>query len=182
MELVYYRLEDRSFFRPVVTFATILLVVLVGVYVFQDGTPETPYSIQILVQGRIQVGFRGGQPEYKEVQVEPGGELKSGDYFRVQTKIDKDAYVYVVFQDSAGEIQGQELGHMAGGTELSLPDGDKWFRLDQNTGTERIWVLASEDKIEDFGERVEELKSSGTERIEKAFPESTIQSFNFNHE
>jgi hypothetical protein len=170
-----------SFLKPVETFATILLVILVGVYVLRDDTPVTPYSIQIMVQGWTQVGFRGGQPEYKEIQVEPGGELKSGDYFRIQTTVDKDAYVYLVFQDSAGEIQSLDKRLITGGTDLFLPDKDKWFRLDQNTGTERIWVLAAKDKIADFEKRVEELKRGGIGNIEEFFQKTSVQEFNFDH-
>ena len=85
--------------KPVVAFATIVLLTLGGIYALRDKSglpPGTPYAIQIMLQGRTQSGFRGGQPEYNEFQVEPGGAMKSDDYFRFQTKIDKDAYVYVV--------------------------------------------------------------------------------------
>ena len=99
--------------KPVVAFATVVLMILGGIYVWDESglTPDTPYAIKIMLHGRIQIGFRGGQPEYNEFQVEPGGQMKSGDYFRFQTKIDKDAYVYVVFQDSSGNIESLAKGY-----------------------------------------------------------------------
>jgi hypothetical protein len=86
----------------------LLMVMVLGFYIMRDTTPHAPYAIQIMMQGRTQTGFRGGQPEYKEFQVEPGGEIMSGDYFRFQVTIDNDAFVYVVFQDSSGAIQAME--------------------------------------------------------------------------
>ena len=172
-------------FKPVAAFATVVLLILGGIYVLRDKSglpPDTPYAIQIMLQGRTQSGFRGGQPEYNEFQIEPGGKMKSGDYFRFQTKIDKDAYVYVVFQDSSGSIESLEKGFIAGGKDFFLPDGNKWYHLDKNTGTEKLYLLASKNKIEDFAKRIEALKSGGIETIGKVFPKATIQSFSFVHQ
>lgn len=169
----------RFSIKPVAAFATVVLLIIGGVYVLRD---STPYNIEIMLHGRTQIGFRGGQPEYNEFQVEHGGEMKSGDYFRFQTKIDKDAYVYVVFQDSSGNIESLEKGFISGGKDYFLPDGNKWYHLDKNTGTEKLYLLASKNKIEDFGKRIDDLKSGGIETIEKVLPEATIQSFNFEHQ
>jgi hypothetical protein len=171
--------------RPVAAFATVVLLIIGGIYALRDNpdiSPGTPYAIQIMLQGKTQIGFRGGQPEYKEFQVEPGGAMKSDDYFRFQTKIDKDAYVYVVFQDSSGSIESLEKGFIAGGKDFILPDGDKWYHLDKNTGTEKLYLLASKNKIEDFKKRINDLKSGGIETIGKVFPKATIQSFSFEHQ
>ena len=167
-------------FKPVAALATVCLVMFFSIYVLMDNQ-GSPYAIKINLQGRTQTDFRGGQPEYKEFQVQPGGELKSGDYFRFQTKIDKDAYVYVIFQDSSGAIQSLEKGFIAGGKSFFLPDGDKWYHLDENTGTEKIYLLASKDRIKDFRKRVEELKGMGIDNIEKVFSEATVQVFSFKH-
>jgi len=147
--------------KPVATFATVALVIFIGIYVMHDPTPHTPYGIEIMLYGRTQIGFRGGQPEYKEFQVEPGGKLNSGDYFRFQVTIADGAFVYVVFNDSLGNIQALEKGHIAAGNDVLLPDGEKWYQLDDNTGGEKLYLIASKDKIDDFNNRVERLKSDG---------------------
>ena len=128
-----------------------------------------------------QTGFRGGEPEYKDFKVELGGKIMSGDYFRFQITIDKDAYVYVVFQDSADNIQGMESGFVNGGTELSIPDGDQWFHLDDNIGTEKLYLVASKDQINGFSGKVEKLKQDGIGNIDKAFPDATVKAFSFGH-
>ncbi len=166
--------------KPVAAMA--VLVMCVGIVFLWDGiTPDQPYSIQIFMQGRTQIGFRGGQPEYNEFQVNPGGELKSGDYFRFQTMIDNDAFVYIIFQDSSGNVESLEKGYITGGENFFLPDGKKWYRLDKNIGTEKAYLLASKKKIVDFGKRIEDLKSGGIETIGKVFSEATIQPFSFEH-
>ena len=167
-------------FKPVATFATVVLVVIIGFYALRDST--TPYSIEIMLHGRTQIGFRAGQPEYKDFQVEPGGKMNSDDYFRFQTKIDDDAFVYVIFQDSSGNIQSLEKGHIKGGEDLFLPEGDKWYHLDENTGVEKLYMLASNKKIDGFRDKVEKLKSEGIEVIDKVFPKVTFKSFSFQHQ
>ena len=149
-------------------------------FIFLD--TETPYAIQIMMQGRTQTGFRGGQPEFKEFQVELGGKMMSGDYFRFQVKLDNDAFTYVVFQDSSGAIQAMETGFVVGGTELSIPDGDNWFHLDDNTGVEKLYLFASEKQIDGFNDKIEKLKQDGINTIEKVFPDATVKSFRFNHQ
>jgi hypothetical protein len=168
-------------FRPVATFAAVVLVMVMGFYIMRDTTPHAPYAIQIMMQGRTQTGFRGGQPEYKEFQVEPGGQIMSGNYFRFHVTIDNDAYVYVVFQDSSGAIQSMEAGFVTGGTELSIPDGDNWFHLDDNTGTEKLYLVASNSQIDGFSGKVEKLNRDGIDAIDKMFPDTTVKIFAFDH-
>jgi len=169
-------------FKPVAAFATVILVIFAGILILNPGgTPDTPYAIKILLHGRTQIGFRGGQPEYKEFQVEPGGKMNSEDYFRFQTKIDDDAFVYLVFQDSSENIQSLEKGFIAKNKDFFLPNNNKWYQLDQNTGMEKIYLIASKTKIEDFSARIEALKNGGIETIKKIFPKATIQSFSFTH-
>jgi len=168
-------------FRPVATFATVFMVMVLGFYIMQDSTTDAPHSIQILMQGRTQTGLRGGPPEYKEFQVEQGGQLLSGDYFRFLVKLDGDAFVYVIFQDSSGNIQAMESGFISAGTDLSLPDGNQWFHLDDNTGTEKLYLVASNEQIDGFNRKVEKLKKDGIGTIEKVFPDATVKAFSFDH-
>ncbi len=171
----------QGFLKPAVVFATFFVVIISGIFFLSD-TSDTPYSIQIALQARTQTGFRGGQPEYKEFVVKSGGVLESDDYFRFQLQIDNDAYVYAIFLDSGGNIFSAEKDFILADTNFYLPNEKDWYQLDQNTGTERLYLLASENKIEDFGKRVEKLKDQGINRIQEIFTEATVKSFNFNHE
>ncbi len=167
--------------KPIATFATVAMVMILGFYMMQVGTDKTPYAIEIMMQGRTKVGFRAGQPEYKEFQLDPGGIMNSGDYFRFQATIDNDAFIYVIFQDSSGSIHSMEKGYITKGTELFLPDGNRWYHLDDNTGVERLYLLASKKQIDGFSTRIDKLKKDGIEDIEKVFPDATVKSFSFEH-
>ena len=167
--------------KPIATFATVAMVMILGFYMMQGGTDKTPYAIEIMMQGRTKVGYRAGQPEYKEFQVDPGGIMSSGDYFRFQATIDNDAFIYVVFQDSSRSIHFMEKSYINKGTELFLPDGNKWYHLDDNTGIERLYLLASKNQIDDFSNRIDKLKKDGIEAIEKVFPDATVKGFSFEH-
>jgi hypothetical protein len=54
--------------------------------------------------------------------------------------------------------------------------------LDDNTGAEKLFMVASEDKIDDFSKRVKKLEVDGVDSIEKVFPKATVQSFSFQHQ
>jgi hypothetical protein len=80
-----------------------------------------------------------------------GGELKSGEQFQMQVKVDRKAYVYVVqfFPDGTSQVLFPEEGEVTVEAEeqMRLPPEGYWFKLDTNAGTENIYVIASERPI-----------------------------------
>ena len=118
-----------------------------------------------------------------EFEVKVGGVLKTGDFFKIKVETDKDAYVYVVFYDSSEQISAPLIDDQLTAGRLHLiSDGNYGFELDENTGVEIIYALASKEVIEDFDKRVEELKERGIGEISRVFPEASVQSFSFRHE
>ena len=168
-------------FKPVAVFATLFIVLSVGIYMIQDISPNDPYAVDIILQGKTPIGFRGGLTEYKEFEVQSGGALESGDLFRFQFKIDDDAYLYIVFHDSLGNIRSLEKGFVLGETDIFLPDETNWYQLGENKGTEKLYLVVSREKINDFDRRVDELKFKGIGSIETVFQEATVKGFVFEH-
>jgi hypothetical protein len=168
-------------FKPVAVLASLALIIFVGIFVMQDISPNDPYAVEIILQGKTPIGLRGGQQEYKEFEIQPGGAMESGDLFRFQFKIDGDAYIYVVFQDSSGDIQSMEKGFISGETDIFLPDETNWYQLGENKGTERLYLVVARNKINDFEHRVYELKVKGINSIERVFQEATVKGFVFEH-
>ncbi len=166
-------------FKPVAVFATLALVIFAGIYAMQDMSPNDPYAVEIILQGKTPIGFRGGLPEYKEFEVRSGGALESGDLFRFLFKTDDDAYVYVVFQDSSGDIQSMKKGFISGKTDMFLPDETNWYQLGGTKGTERLYLVVARNEINDFDRRVGDIKVKGIDSIEKVFGEATVESFVF---
>lgn len=164
--------------KPIAILVTACLVLFVSIY----GLLDRPVAVEIMLHGRSFIEFRGGNPVYEEIQLKPGGTLKSNDSFRIQAEIDKDAFVYVIFYDSSGKISFIRKGYINAGKEIFMPDINNWYQLDKNAGTETIYLLASRNEIKRFESKVEELKKTGVDTISRLFPEASIQSFSFNHE
>jgi hypothetical protein len=161
---------------PIPALATVCLVIFISVYALMNEPAE------VTLLGRTYQEFRGGEAKYSEFQVDKGGTLKSGDFFRSQVKIDQDAYIYIVFHDSEYKISGINRGFIAADERIFLPDESNWFQLDNNPGQETIYVLSSENEILDFEDRIEKLKNAGIAKIDKIFPGATIIPFSFKHE
>jgi hypothetical protein len=168
-------------FKPVAVLATLALIIFAGIFVMQDISPNDPYAVEIILQGRTPIGLRGGQLEYKDFEIKSGGALESGDLFRFQFNIDGDAYIYVVFQNSLGDIQLMEKGFISGETDIFLPDETNWYQLGENKGTERLYLVVARNKINDFEHRAYELRVKGIDSIEKVFQEATVKGFVFEH-
>jgi len=134
------------------------------------------------LHGRSYSGLRSIETKYQKLQLEQGITLKSGDSFKIQAKIDQDAFVYVIFYDSVGKISSLRKGYINAGKEIFIPDINNWYQLDKNAGAETIYLLASRSEIKRFDSKVEDLKKTGVDSISPLFPEVSIQSFSFKHE
>ncbi len=94
---------------------------------------------------------------YSEIIVSEGSVLRSGDNFQVHLESNRPAYVYILMYDSqskAGQIfpdpKINQSGSVDGGRKVVVPARDLWFWLDEHTGTETIYVLASEKPMTDI--------------------------------
>lgn len=94
---------------------------------------------------------------YTEILVSEGSALRSGDNFQVHLETSRPAYVYILMYDSQGKA-GQiypdpkvnQSGSVEAGRKLVVPSRDFWFWLDEHTGTETVYVLASEKPMTDI--------------------------------
>ena len=87
-----------------------------------------------------------------------GDTLYSGDHYKIVFTPDEDVYVYIFQVDSADQIfqlfpmrefKGVRLTNTnpaRGGRRVTLPAPDKAFRLDRQTGRERIYLLATRSR------------------------------------
>jgi hypothetical protein len=94
---------------------------------------------------------------YTEILVSEGSVLRSRDNFQVHLEASRPAYVYILIYDSQGRAEQifpaakiQQPEFFEAGKKLVVPAPDLWFWLDENTGTETIYVLASEKPMTDI--------------------------------
>jgi hypothetical protein len=102
-------------------------------------------------------GQRLDAGRWTEFIVQDGATLYSGDQFRIVFSPNADAYAYVVSIDPQQQVSvlfphaaiGMD-NHVRAGESYEVPDGLNWFTLDERTGTEILYVVASYDPIHDL--------------------------------
>jgi CHAT domain-containing protein len=112
---------------------------------------------------------------YSEIIVREGSVLQSGDHFQVHVETNKRAHVYVLLFDSQGRAKElfpdpkiEQAGFIEGGQRIAVPEKDLWFWLDENTGTETLYILASEEPLPNVREllrKMEAADEAGKKRI-----------------
>ncbi|NQU15797.1 MAG: DUF4384 domain-containing protein [Desulfobacteraceae bacterium] len=152
---------------------------------------KSPALIKLTLLARTSSGIttRGETPHYKEVEVKDGGILESGDMFRVEFKLKNEAYVYVLSLDSLGNLaklfpdrDGKIGAKFKPNEPHTIPVKDRWFRLDDNTGQETVYLIASPKAIENIDKRIEDLKKPRLDQISEMFPGARVESIAFMHE
>ncbi len=110
---------------------------------------------------------------YTEVFVREGGILRSRDNFQVHLQTDRPSYLYILLYDSQGKASQlfphpkiDQPGYVEASKRVVVPDKNLWFWLDENTGTETIYVLASEKPMSDIVGLMGEMEAarSGEQR------------------
>ncbi len=138
--------------------------------------PETSISV---VKGKASVQTRGKSIPDSEVELEKGEVLESGEFFRINIRTDEGGHAYVLSYSSSGDINKLFFKKTVDNEVHVHPDE---YQLDEQRGTETLFLLTSEKPIDGFDEKFEELRNAGISEIEKIFPEASVQSFSFRHE
>lgn len=97
--------------------------------------------------------------------------LKSGDQLKMLVKLDKECFVYVFYYSSQGELYmffPYDLSQFSNDYEVSknyyIPQSDFVLELDENVGKEKIYLIASTQRLPEledlysFYESVKDLK------------------------
>jgi len=100
-----------------------------------------------------------------EVLIKEGSILHSFDNFQVHFQTNRDAYVYILIYDSSNEAhllfpdpKISISNNIKGSVEYSVPSAGQWFWLDENTGVETIYVLASEKPLDDIQRLLKDME------------------------
>lgn len=104
--------------------------------------------------------------------IENGDVLRSGDHYKIVFTPDKDCYVYIFQVDSSGQVfqlfpmesfrgvRVNQFNPVKQGKTYVLPSPDKAFVLDQKSGIERIYFVASTERNTELENLYAELKES----------------------
>ena len=81
--------------------------------------------------------------------------LKTGEEMKMYVELEKDCFVYLIYQSSKGEISvlfpndgfRQFTEDYKTGKPYLVPKGRGWFTLDKNVGTETFYLLGSSERL-----------------------------------
>ncbi|MCD6404570.1 MAG: DUF4384 domain-containing protein [Planctomycetes bacterium] len=114
--------------------------------------PPMELAFKVSAQSKLPGGVR-------EFELKDGETLKSGGQFQLSFMPASDSWVYIFLFDSRGGCSalfpypGVKISNRClGGVKYVVPDpnilgGSRWFVLDENTGTERLFIVASYEPV-----------------------------------
>jgi hypothetical protein len=94
-------------------------------------------------------------------------DLKTGDQIKFFLKVNKNCFVYLIYRSSQGELSVlfphrfklQSAEYTVAGQHY-IPKGDQWFELDEHTGEERFYLLASVERLMDLETFINDYESA----------------------
>jgi hypothetical protein len=96
-------------------------------------------------------------------------DLKSGDKIKFFLKVNKNCFVYLIYRSSQGELSvlfPQRFKLLSAEYTVSgdyyIPKDDEWFELDEHTGEERFYLLASVERLLELEALINDYESADT--------------------
>nr|WP_319393418.1 hypothetical protein [uncultured Desulfobacter sp.] len=139
-------------------------------------------NLSIIGKIVISDSMRGEEPEYEEKNLNQGDILKSGEFFQITARINKDTFYYLIMWDSHQNLSKLGTGKTTTNQTITFPDDDKWYQLDSSKGLESIILILSSVEISNFDEQMKMIKSLDETKIKKIFDNAKIKIFQFKHE
>ena len=98
-------------------------------------------------------------------------DLKTGDQIKFFIKVNENCFIYLIYRSSQGELSVlfphrfklQTAEYTVAGNHY-IPKGDQWFELDEHTGEERFYLLASDERLMDLETRINDYESADEAR------------------
>jgi len=126
--------------------------------------------------------MRGEEPVYEEKNLNQGDLLKSGEFFQIKARINKDTFYYLIMWDSHQNLSKLGAGKTTSDQTITFPDDDKWYQLDSSKGLESIILILSSIEILNFDQQMKMIKSLEETKIKEIFDNAKIKIFQFKHE
>ena len=141
----------------------LFLIVLLGCFTigFRFSDPPAP-AVSAVQQNEANIGFDWAfgtlvGKSKTMVSVTHDTTLKSGEEIKMMVKLTKDCFVYVIHQDSKGEVEllfpykiQQFQSDYAVDKNYYVPKGRGWSMFDNNTGKEIFFLIASTERLLDL--------------------------------
>ncbi len=127
--------------------------------------PTADYRPPLELRMNLIAQRKTGAGGYEEVEIGEGAVLRSGDNIQVHFSANADCNVYILIFDSQKKASrlfpDQKIvmsNKVKANMDYSVPPGDQWFYLDEHTGTETIYVLASYEPMSHLDTLLSEME------------------------
>ena len=94
-------------------------------------------------------------------------DLKTGDQIKFFLKVNDNCFVYLIYRSSQGDLSilfPHRFKLMSAEYTLKgnhyIPKDDQWFELDEHTGEERFYLLASQKRLMDLEALINDYESA----------------------
>jgi hypothetical protein len=93
----------------------------------------------------------GSGQDRKLIPITQDTTLHTGDQIKMMIQKKSECFVYLIHQGPNGEI-ATLLSNSAndGDKVIYIPQGDAWFTLDQHTGAEKFYLMATKKRLDDL--------------------------------
>lgn len=90
--------------------------------------------------------------EQRLIAIDKPTVLQTGDQLKFYFEPQTECYIYLFYYSSQGELHllfptGMPSSRLSAGTRYYIPSGKTWFELDDETGIEKFYLLASVTKL-----------------------------------
>ena len=172
--------------------ALVVLFVFTVLYVYYQQSTSLGVQMDLISKsGTITTRGTTGDKEAEKI-IKEGDTLYSNDFCRISFELDKNAYAYILYYDSKGTLEQlypdpkvlKPLKVMAKTTYVIPPGEDSWFQLDEQTGTETVFMVASEEPLSNLKEVLVSLQGSSREEVLKTLKgkAAVVKVLNFKHQ
>lgn len=108
---------------------------------------EEPAS-DVLEVRWVMAGIEKDADPARPISISPEATLRTGDKIKMYLKAVHKCFFYLFYHNPEGQLQliypdSLPSEGLVSGTQLTVPQGDQWFELDEQTGTETFHVLVS---------------------------------------
>jgi len=111
----------------------------------------------------------GNENNRKLVSISRDTQLKTGDQFKMMVEMKKKCFIYLIYHGGQGELQllfpdtvERFPDNYKTPERHYIPQGDLWFALDENTGLEKFYLLASAKRLTRLEALLNNYKSVGS--------------------
>jgi hypothetical protein len=153
------------------------LVILLGCFAIGFRFSDQPApAVPMVQQNEANIGFDwafGALVGKSKIMVSVTHDttLKSGEEIKMMVKLTKDCFVYVIHQDSKGEVEllfpykiQQFQSDYVADKNYYVPKGRGWSPFDKNTGKEIFFLIASTERLLDLEVKLGNYFSADTSK------------------